>query len=207
MSIDAVFFDIGGVLVHADLHRYTEVAGSLFGCGPEAVVEVAGPLIPELETGNIDSLGFWRVVGERLWARGLGTPVEKEKYRWLWRDILKASLRLDLHVLHLSWTLARKHLVVGALSNTIADHAAELKEVGAYEPFHPLILSFEHGLRKPDPAFFELAMQKVGMQGKRCLLIDDLEQNIEAARRAGWKTHLFVSYEALRKDLERLRLL
>ncbi|MCA9794363.1 MAG: HAD-IA family hydrolase [Candidatus Eremiobacteraeota bacterium] len=207
MSVDAVFFDIGGVLVHADLYRYAEVAGTLFGSGPEALLEVATPLIPELETGNIDSLGFWRVVGERLWARGAGQPLEQEKCRWLWRDILKASLRLDLHVLHLCWTLSRKHLVVAALSNTIADHAVELEAIGAYEPFHPLILSFEHGLRKPDPAFYELALQKVGMQSKRCLLIDDLEENVEAARRAGWKTHLFAGHEPLHKDLERLRLL
>jgi putative hydrolase of the HAD superfamily len=41
------------------------------------------------------------------------------------------------------------------------------------------------GLRKPDPAIFELVLRRLGVQPQRCLLVDDNLANVEAARALG----------------------
>ncbi len=49
-----------------------------------------------------------------------------------------------------------------------------------------MICSAELGARKPHPLFFEMAVRRSGFDPKQTLLVDDTEENVEAARRAGW---------------------
>ncbi|SIS83787.1 putative hydrolase of the HAD superfamily [Roseivivax lentus] len=43
------------------------------------------------------------------------------------------------------------------------------------------------GVRKPDPDFFHQIVAETGVAPEHILLVDDLEENIEAARAAGWQ--------------------
>lgn len=54
-------------------------------------------------------------------------------------------------------------------------------------PFFELILSSEEvGIGKPEAAFFEAAMKRIGANSDECLMIgDDLDSDIEGARNAG----------------------
>jgi putative hydrolase of the HAD superfamily len=54
-------------------------------------------------------------------------------------------------------------------------------------PFFELILSSEEvGIGKPEPAFFDAAMKRIKANSEECLMIgDDLDSDIEGARRAG----------------------
>jgi putative hydrolase of the HAD superfamily len=51
--------------------------------------------------------------------------------------------------------------------------------------FDVIIDSSRVGLRKPDPAIYQLTCERLGVQPRDCLFIDDLECNVDAARDLG----------------------
>jgi 2-haloacid dehalogenase len=63
------------------------------------------------------------------------------------------------------------------------------------------VISGDVGLVKPDPAIFQLMIQKIGRPAGECLLIDDSAQNIAAAKELGFETILFRSPGQLREEL------
>lgn len=206
-SVKAFFFDIGGVIVHADMDRWMYLGAGALQSNPEAVRREVLPRVAELEKGRIDTVSFWKEVGESLWARAEGRPPMPEECRWLWRDALKSSARLDDDMIALCWNLLKRGFVVGALSNTILDHVEVLHEMGAYQPFRPLILSCQVGLRKPDPAIYKLAAKKASLKLKQCLLVDDRQDNVEGARAAGMLAVQFTSPAQLLLDLQKMGVL
>lgn len=51
--------------------------------------------------------------------------------------------------------------------------------------FDVTVISGEVGLRKPDPAIYELAVERLGVPPHACAFVDDLERNVEVARELG----------------------
>jgi epoxide hydrolase-like predicted phosphatase len=54
-----------------------------------------------------------------------------------------------------------------------------------HETFDTLVISGEVGLRKPDPAIFELAAERLGLEPAQCAFVDDLDRNVRAAADLG----------------------
>jgi glucose-1-phosphatase len=75
------------------------------------------------------------------------------------------------------------------LSNTNDLHArqftAQFADVFAH--FDKLVLSYEVGLRKPDPAIYAYCERAAGARPNEVLFIDDLPTNVQAARDYGWE--------------------
>ncbi len=70
----------------------------------------------------------------------------------------------------------------------------ELHKVGLLGYFEPLIVSGDHGFRKPDQRLFHLALDGVGVAAEHALYVgNDMYHDIFGARRAGMKTVLFDS--------------
>jgi 2-haloacid dehalogenase len=68
--------------------------------------------------------------------------------------------------------------------------------------FDDIVISGEVRLAKPDPAIFYLLLERIGRPAEECLLIDDAEHNIIAARKLGFQTIQFHSSLQLRQELE-----
>jgi putative hydrolase of the HAD superfamily len=207
VSIQAIFFDIGGVLIKADLESYAERGARVFKSTPEAVRAAVQPKVPQLEKGEITSEQFWKEVGEALWSRGLGQLPEPKNVDGLWKKLLSESLKVDTNLLNMIWSLRRKGMMVGALSNTIQEHAEHLADLGYYQPFQPCILSCMVGMRKPDRNIYQLAASKSGKSIKKILFIDDSEVNCQAAKAAGMQVHLYTSLFPLVQELGKHKLL
>ena len=206
MAIQAVLFDIGGVVIHANLESYAERGAKVFRSTPEALRAAVQPRVPKLEKGEISSEDFWKEVGEVLWSKGLGTIPDPIHFKGLWRQLMVDSLKLDNQVLKLCWNLRAK-VMVGALSNTIKDHAEYLAELGYYQPFKPCVLSCLVGMRKPDKSIYQLAAKQTGKSIGKCLFVDDSEANCQAAKAAGMKVHHFTGLYPLVSELSKLKLL
>lgn len=199
--IKAVLFDIGGVLLHADLgESFSQVASLLFGCSPEDLVPFATDFISQLERGEIESSFMWRQLGARLQSEGLGRAQEIDRAEELWTLLLQETLEIDQEMLQICYRLQSK-VVVAALSNTISEHAAVFQELGAYEAFNPCLLSFEVGMRKPELRIYRLAAELMNVRPGNCLFIDDCPINVAAAKEAKMQTHLFTGRQALESTL------
>ncbi len=205
--IRLVFFDIGGVVIRADLERYVPVGCALFGARPEPLRREVTSRVPALEMGSMDSATFWKQVGESLWRLGEGRPVSPEKCRYLWRDLLAATAEIDPQVMDLCSSLQQAGVRLGALTNTIEDHIPVLTGMGVYRPFDPCVMSCRVGFRKPQREIYLKAAEMAGLKLQECLLVDDLVGNIEGARRAGMPGIAFSDAAGLRRELARWRLL
>ncbi|MEV3874674.1 HAD-IA family hydrolase [Streptomyces sp. NPDC049906] len=70
--------------------------------------------------------------------------------------------------------------------------------------FDEVVLSADHGLRKPDPAVLRLVLDKLGVPAERCLLVDDSEENLAAAHRMGITPLLALDDQVAAKRLRQL---
>jgi epoxide hydrolase-like predicted phosphatase len=58
------------------------------------------------------------------------------------------------------------------------------------ELFDAWVISSEVGLRKPDPAIYALAAERLGLPPEACVFVDDLPGNLKPARAIGMATVL-----------------
>lgn len=65
-----------------------------------------------------------------------------------------------------------------------------------------IIYSAQLGVEKPDPSFFDGARMLTGRQAGEHLLVDDIEANVAAARKAGWRAVHWTSGSRLMDILE-----
>jgi putative hydrolase of the HAD superfamily len=57
--------------------------------------------------------------------------------------------------------------------------------------FDVVIDSSEVGARKPEPAIYEITRATLGVAHEEIFFVDDIGQNLKAARALGWQTYLF----------------
>ena len=70
-----------------------------------------------------------------------------------------------------------------------APDAAKRKEIAAIlERFDALIESSKVGVRKPEPRFYEIACETVGVTPSECVFLDDLGINLKPAAAMGMRT-------------------
>ena len=75
---------------------------------------------------------------------------------------------------------------VGLLSNAWDDLRQTMHERWNIDGlFDELIISAEVKMVKPDPHIFHLALERLGVQPAETVFIDDIIENVEAARRVG----------------------
>jgi len=78
---------------------------------------------------------------------------------------------------------------------------AKLPEID--ELFEVVVDSAFVGLRKPDPAIYELTLERLGgVTAEECVFVDDLEPNCEAARAIGMAAVRFDSAEQAIPEIE-----
>jgi putative hydrolase of the HAD superfamily len=72
--------------------------------------------------------------------------------------------------------------------------------------FDVLVWSYEHRLLKPDPAIYELTLAELGTEPAETLFIDDVEENVAAARVLGIESLLYQGVAHLSNQLIALNL-
>jgi len=78
---------------------------------------------------------------------------------------------------------------LGILSNYAGNLATVCAEAGLLDHLAALLDSRVEGLAKPDPRFFALALERLGVAGAECAMVgDSFERDIAPARPLGMKT-------------------
>ncbi len=133
--------------------------------------------IHALERGEISALDFERDLAARLITTD-GVPPAAEG--------LLARMFSRFHRVEPMYEMLREARAAGLrtclLSNSWAN---EYPRDGWEDFFDEVVISGEIGMRKPEPRIFEHALGRIGLAGEECVFVDDIEANIEAARRLG----------------------
>jgi putative hydrolase of the HAD superfamily len=73
-----------------------------------------------------------------------------------------------------------------------------------HDMFDAVVISGEVGMRKPDPAIFELVLGRIGLPAHECVFIDDMEHNIAAAQQAGLAGIVHRTFDQTANELQTL---
>lgn len=68
--------------------------------------------------------------------------------------------------------------------------------------FDPICYSHEIGVNKPDPEAFRITLERLGADPEEVFFVDDVPENIEAARALGIGAHLHVDTDETIRVLE-----
>jgi putative hydrolase of the HAD superfamily len=182
-TIEAVLFDFGGVLADGPWDAFTryEQENSL----PQGFVR-------DLNTANPDS---------NAWARLERGEVGIEEFCDLFeKEAALAGGALDARALLTCLGGAMRPKMLEAVrrchvkfrtalltNNFVRVDGAERFD-GLLELFDVVVESSVERVRKPDPAFYLLACERLGVEPQACVFLDDLGINLKPARKLGMTT-------------------
>ena len=176
MRINTVIFDIGGVLVDFGREHFFEQ----FGHSQEMCMRLYDSTVRS---------PYWKEFD-------LGVLADEEVI-----DLLR---RMDAAIPWIREVQAsgRKALYLSNYSMKVARDNADAMDFLPY--LDGGILSCDYHVIKPDPAFYRILIDKYDLDPARCVFLDDLEDNIAAAKALGINTILVRDHEQAAADLGRM---
>jgi len=183
-GLRGLFLDYGGVLtgsVGGSFAAYEDHLGIPRGRAFELLVEASrtpgGGLIGALERGEISSQEFDATLVSLLVEDGYDVPRGGVLARFF------AAMEPTGGLWDVATQVRRHGLATGVLSNSWGTDIYPRELLASH--FDVLVISAEVGMRKPDPAIYELACERIGLPPERCAFVDDLPRNVEVAREVG----------------------
>jgi putative hydrolase of the HAD superfamily len=110
------------------------------------------------------------------------------------RGISRRRLGLYPHVREVLDVLRERYPLAVVTDAQSAHTRGELHKVGLLDYFDPIVVSGDHGYRKPDRRLFQLALDGMGVAAENALYVgNDMHRDIFGAREAGMATVMFES--------------
>lgn len=187
--IRAVISDFGGVLTTPLLHSFaafqdqTGISPVSLGRAMQTIAERDGahPLF-ELEMGRMTEADYLEQMADALEPE-LGHRPQMVGFK----EIFFKALDPNEPMIELMRELSGSHRMA-LLTNNIREWEPLWRaKLPVDEIFEFVVDSAFVGMRKPDPAIYELTVERLGdgIAPGECLFVDDVEVNIEAARGLG----------------------
>jgi putative hydrolase of the HAD superfamily len=198
-DVRAVLWDFGGVILSSPFDafaRYERESGL-----PEGFLRQLNATDPDtnawakLERSEVDLAGFAELYEAE--AEAAGHRVDAGAVLALLSGELRPAMVQALR------RIGEEGLRQACLTNNVAGTEAvrpELAEVMAL--FDTVLESSKLGVRKPDPRFYELALDAVGVDPTEAVFLDDLGINLKPARALGIHTIKVVDPDRALAQLE-----
>ncbi|MEM7470650.1 MAG: HAD family phosphatase [Pseudomonadota bacterium] len=184
MTIKAVIFDIGNVLIEWQPERHYDR-----WIGEDRRREMFAEVDLHGMNDRIDSGENWRDV---IYQTAELYPKWHDEIIMWHRDWIALASPVVPHSVHLLRSLRAKSVPVFSLTNfgiQSYDYAASIYTF--LNEFDRSYVSGHMQVIKPDPRIYEIVEQDCGLAAASLLFTDDRPENIDAAKARGWKTHLF----------------
>jgi FMN phosphatase YigB (HAD superfamily) len=196
--IRQLLFDFDGVLARYDQALRLASLASHAGCTPARVHEVlfASGLETEYDSGLADT-------GDYLGRLGAGLACTVDEDAWLASRL--ACTVADADVLACVAALDET-LALGVLTNNgplMAHAIPRIAAPVAHRLEGRILVSGALSVRKPDPAAFARALERLGWEAGTTLFVDDKFANVQGARRAGLHADTVADARSLRRVLKR----
>jgi len=195
MTVTNVVFDIGRVLIQWDpTLLYSRLLPE-----PGRAAWFLATILPhewnlELDRGT----SFAEGIAERIAAH---PEWEREIRAWdeHWHDMVPGAIDGTVALLE---HLRAKGVPTFSITNFSREKYAEARERFPFlKGFRDTVVSSHEKLVKPDPAIYRVLLDRNGLTPETCLFVDDMPENVEAARALGMKAHRFVTPQAFAAEL------
>jgi putative hydrolase of the HAD superfamily len=198
MPIQAVVFDIGGVLEITQPSSLARTWEPILDLRPG---EMNSRLAEVAAAGAVGAISEQQA-GQRIAdILGLDAGQLLAFLADLWTEYL-GTLNTDLAAYFAS---LRPRYRTGIISNSfVGARHREQQRYGFAEMTDLIVYSHEAGLSKPDPRIYQLACDGLGVPAADMVFLDDLPENVAAARQAGLHAVLFQDTGQAIADIEAL---
>ena len=173
-----------------DLQDFARIALGAYAGGED-------PLVVDFETGRIGENEFALELARRI-REVSGIEVAPEG---LVRRIF-TGLDLEEEMFSAVSAASRAGLRTALCSNSWGSELYPVDRLAAV--FDVVVISGEVGLRKPDPAIFELTLERLGLEPASCAFVDDHPGHLQVARELGLTTVLHREPASTIAELEKL---
>ena len=197
--IKTIFFDIGGVLI--DIHP--ERTYQYLSDSADVEVSMVKESFPwdahdQYERGIMNNEDWFITYKESL---PQPCCLKRSDFWNAWK-LLLGEEKNTVNILE----ALNKQYSIWLLSNTNPKHIQDEIEKRYLFPslVNGAVYSFDVGVRKPEKEIYEIAMQRANANPQECLFIDDLLDNIQAAKQIGIEGVHFISSEQLKQELVHL---
>ncbi len=197
--VEAVVFDLGGVILEIDFGRVFAAWAEHAGASPEAIraryrMDAA---YEQHERGEISARQYFASLRESL-----GISLSDAQFEAGWNEVVRGEIPGVAALI--AQTAQRLPLYV--FSNTNAMHYAHWgpSHAGLLKRFRRLFMSHEMGLRKPEARAFEHIAAEIGVRMPNILFFDDTAENVHAALALGIQAVQVTNTEDVRIALSTL---
>jgi epoxide hydrolase-like predicted phosphatase len=154
--------------------------------------------VHDLETGRISAAEFERLLGAELLERTPAEPGAADRAAGMLTRMF-SGMRVESSMIDVVRTVRAAGVRTGLLSNS---WGLDYERDGWDALFDAVVISGEVGLRKPDPAIYALASERLGLPPEQIVFIDDLRPNVQAAAAAGMVGVQHVDLQTTVSELE-----
>jgi epoxide hydrolase-like predicted phosphatase len=194
MSIKAIFFDFGGVILRTEYQAPRQQLAERFNMEYEDIDKAVfgSPSALRASLGEITEEAHWKEIGKRF--KLADADLKAFEASFFAGDVI------DRDFLEYIDTLRPKHHV-GLISNAwsgLRDYMTREKVISFFDS---VTISAEVGAVKPEPKIFQLALEQAGVKADEAVFVDDFPANITACESLGMKGILFKSPQDVIKGL------
>jgi putative hydrolase of the HAD superfamily len=207
--VRAAVFDLGGVLIEGG-PREVVAFGERVGLAPATWERVRRELFGNegewaaLERGEISFEAFVETLKHRVLEAG-GRVDDTTARAFMGRpEPMSETTKIRTGMVEAVRAL-RRRMPTALLTNNIVEWRPGWSAFFD-DPtlFDVVIDSSAVGTRKPEPRIYEITQARLGVAHEEIFFVDDIGQNLKAARALGWHTLLFTDESAARSVLEAL---
>lgn len=182
-GVKFIYFDINGCLVRFFHRAFTRLSQET-GAAADLIETTFWHYNDAVCRGDMTLEAFNQALASRL---------NLESLDWQAYYLEAVDPITEMHDL-VSW--AADHYEIGLLSNIMPGFIPAMQQMKLLPtvPYHAIIDSSEVKAIKPEPAIYEVAQLRTGVQPNEILLVDDSRTNLMAAERMGWHVLWFDDY-------------
>jgi len=200
MTIRAVFFDLGGVILRTEYQAPRQHLAEEFGMDYEDIDRIVfggGP------NGSAARASIGEVAEEEHWRNVMKVLKRPASEYERIRDEFFAGDVIDLTIVNFLRSIKSKHKV-GLISNAWSGLRAYIEREKFDDAFHHMTISAEVGVAKPEAKIYQIALEQLQVKANEAVFVDDVQENIEACEKLGMKGIHFKDPESALKQLKAL---
>ncbi|MCC6260230.1 MAG: HAD family phosphatase [Anaerolineales bacterium] len=194
MTIKAIFFDFGGVILRTEYQAPRQALAERFNMEYEDIDKAVfnSPSAKQASLGQIAEEAHWREIGKRF--RLSDTELKEFEKTFFAGDVI------DRDFLEYIEALKPKYHV-GLISNAWSELRAYMTKEKIIHVFDSVTISAEVGAAKPSAQIYQIALEQANVKPEEAAFVDDFQVNIEACESLGMRGILFKSPQDVLKRL------
>ena len=188
-AVAAVVFDLGGVVLDSPFGAIAQYEREL-GIATNTINRIIGSTgesgaFAKLERGELRSDAFAEAFTRECHPRGCSEICGSELLERITTACKPRPLMLDA----LEALRNAPDLKTAALTNNFIMSASNGDPLERLRPFFDVVVeSAVERIRKPDPAIYLLACERLGTSPSTCVFLDDIGRNLKPAKELGMQT-------------------